>query len=212
MFKIICSRCKSKISRNFDFCPYCGWNVKKRGEGLLDEIDDMKGMFSGLNLNVKDINCLFEQMKKEVLREDNREKERIAPKTISSGFSITITSGKGKNPMIDIKTHGMPSQKITRNEVKEIVQNIPEENVEKISKLPKVEPKSKVRRLSDKIVYEIDMPGVISLKDIFINKLSNSIEIKALSKNKNYSKIIPVSLPIKKYYLSDGKLILELKG
>ena len=55
------------------------------------------------------------------------------------------------------------------------------------------------------------MPGVTNLKDIMINKLQNSIEIRAFAKDKAYFKLIPVALAIKKYGLEHEKLILELK-
>jgi hypothetical protein len=84
------------------------------------------------------------------------------------------------------------------------------ESLDKFSKLPREEPLTDMRRLSDKIVYEILIPGVKSLKDISINKLENSIEIKAVSKDRAYFKIIPINLGIKGYNLLKGKLVLEL--
>ena len=85
-----------------------------------------------------------------------------------------------------------------------------EKDIAKRSKLPKHEPSANVRRLTDKIVYEIDVPGV-KKEDIMITKLHNSIEIKAFAKDKAYFKLIPISLPIIKSELKNGKLILELK-
>ena len=41
-------------------------------------------------------------------------------------------------------------------------------------------------------------------------KLENSIEIKALAKNKAYVKRIPINLPIINYDFSKEKLVLEL--
>jgi hypothetical protein len=67
-----------------------------------------------------------------------------------------------------------------------------------------------VRRLSDRIVYEIELPGV-KASDIIINKLQNSIEIKAFTKEKAFFKLLPVALPILNYYMKQGKLVLELK-
>ena len=48
------------------------------------------------------------------------------------------------------------------------------------------------------------------MKDVIINKLENSIEIKAFTKEKVYVKLLPVNLPVLNYKLKDGKLILEL--
>jgi hypothetical protein len=64
--------------------------------------------------------------------------------------------------------------------------------------------------MTNKIIYEVDLPGVKNEKDIIITKLENSIEIKAFTKDTAYLKLIPISLPIKNYFLEKNKLILEL--
>ena len=81
---------------------------------------------------------------------------------------------------------------------------------ERIARLPREEPETKIRRLTDKIIYEVYIPGVKSLKDVTVNRLENSIEIKAISQDRAYFKLIPVSLHLKRYYLKEEKLILEL--
>ena len=53
------------------------------------------------------------------------------------------------------------------------------------------------------------MPGIKSIKDISIIKLENSIELKAISKNKAYFKLIPINLPITNYGILKERLILE---
>lgn len=83
---------------------------------------------------------------------------------------------------------------------------------ESFQKLPKKQPETNVRRFSDKVIYEIDIPGVESIKDISISQMENSIEIRAVSKENAYEKIIPIGLPIIRYGLSKGKLVLELRG
>jgi hypothetical protein len=40
--------------------------------------------------------------------------------------------------------------------------------------------------------------------------LENSIEVKAFAKDKAYYKFLPVSLPLLKYDLANGRLTLEL--
>ena len=75
---------------------------------------------------------------------------------------------------------------------------------ENFQKLPKKQPETNVRRFSNKVVYEIDIPGVESIKDVSISQLENSIEIKAVAKKNAYEKIIPIGLPISKYDFSKG--------
>ena len=100
---------------------------------------------------------------------------------------------------------------------KEAVRKIPKrefgkEQLKKISELPKKEPKTSLKRIGDKIIYEIEMPEVKSLNDVLINNLENSIEIKAIGESTIYSKTIPINMPITNQTLSEGKLFLELSG
>jgi HSP20 family molecular chaperone IbpA len=88
--------------------------------------------------------------------------------------------------------------------------NLSSEKLKKFSKLPKEEPKTNIRRLSNKVIYEVDLPGVKSAKDISILNLEKGIELKAVSEKKAYLKSIPITLPILAYKLSKGKLFLEL--
>ena len=83
---------------------------------------------------------------------------------------------------------------------------------ERFSKLKKFVPNSKVRRIGNKVIYELEVPGVKDIEDILINRLENSIEIKALAKDISYSKILNVNLPIIRYGLDNGNLVLELQG
>ena len=63
---------------------------------------------------------------------------------------------------------------------------------------------------SGKIVYEISVPGVHDIENVLINQLENSIEIKAISDKKVYSKTLNINLPIIGYNLNQGNLVLEL--
>ena len=92
------------------------------------------------------------------------------------------------------------------------VNRMPDEKLERFAKLKRIEPNSRMRRMGQKLIYELEVPGVKNLDDILINRLENSIEVKALAKDKSYSKIINVNLPILKYGLSNGNLILELQA
>lgn len=87
-----------------------------------------------------------------------------------------------------------------------------EEQNERFSKLKKIMPESHLKRIDDKIIYEIELPGVDSLKDTSIIQLEDGIEIRALSEKKAYLKRVPLNLSILNYYLSKNLLILEFKG
>lgn len=138
----------------------------------------------------------------------------------AGGISISISTESGKNPSIKVKSFGNAPE--FRGIEREIKQDIPEKKIEKIaeiseekarkiSKLPREEAETRVRRLANKIIYEISLPGVKSIKDVVINKLENSIEIKAFAKDRVFFKLFPIGLPIIKYKLQSEKLMIELR-
>ena len=90
--------------------------------------------------------------------------------------------------------------------------NMSKEKLKRFSDLPKEEPKSKIRRLSDRVIYELIVPGVDSIEDVLVIQLENSLEIKALSKDKIYSKNLNINLPILRYQLVNGSLIIEMQA
>ena len=78
--------------------------------------------------------------------------------------------------------------------------------------LPMKDAESIVRRLSDRIIYEISVPGVKDKKDITITKLEDGIEIRAYSKLNCFFKSLPIKAEILRYYLDQGRLFFELKN
>ena len=58
--------------------------------------------------------------------------------------------------------------------------------------MPRAEAKTKLRRLSDKVVYEIAAQGIESPDDVLISKLESGYEIKAIGKKKIYVNTIPM--------------------
>lgn len=233
--KIKC-RCGKKVNTSFSFCPYCGANLKEK----IEEDKEKKKRDEQLNAMIKDFEKAFDMpffmkfpfeklvksMIKDIEKQFQEYDELLAkhsnsvekPKIVTSGISINIKSTPEGEPIIQIKEFGPGSRgekEIKEIEGKEEVKlpkvKISEAEAAKRAKLPREEPETKVRRLTDKIIYEISLPGVRDEKNIIINKLQNSIEIKAFAKDKAYFKLIPLGLPIKNYKLEKEKLILELK-
>ncbi|MFH1308349.1 MAG: zinc ribbon domain-containing protein [archaeon] len=227
IFSKKCGRCNKELAKNFEFCPFCGANLRKQKEeqnfGLLGREDNFFDMnmvrmpfgFNKLfNSLVKELDKQFKELDKEMTHEI-KEKKVKKPQQFpnNSGISIKISTSTGKQPEINISGFGPEFEKIKDDiEEKPVIRaHITDEQAKKYSKLPKKEAMTKVRRLSNKIVYEITLPGVKSLKEVIINKLENSIEIKAFSKDSAYFKLLPVNLPLVDYKLQDEKLILELQ-
>ncbi len=213
MFNKKCTSCGEELENDFRFCPYCGASLKKeedrRNYGLLGRDDDID--FRDFRLPFG-FNGIFKKLVKELnkqIKNSNSGFGQDNNMNFKKGIRINISSS-GEEPKIRVNEIGNKKKNKKKSAV---IKNrtISPEKMKKFRELPKLEPETNVRRLSNKLVYEIDLPGVNSLKDVLINRLENSIEIKALSKKKAFSKIIPVNLPLVRYNLEKGKLILELK-
>jgi len=217
MFNVKCKRCGKKVARNFDFCPYCGNNVKsikQEDYGFLGRNDALD--FPDLGMNMP-LGGVFDSLMKEFSKQFNQMDKMMADDNKDfmkgNGISISISTEPGKQPKISVNNLSNKNKK----ESNLIIDKTPRRNIEiseeqanKMAKLPKQEAETKVRRLSNKIIYEIALPSVKDIKNVFVNKLENSIEIKAFSKDKVYFKLIPINLPILNYELKDEKLLLEL--
>lgn len=224
MFSKKCKGCHEKISKDDNFCAHCGFSLKEkksreeefREYGMLGR-NDFEGEFAeGFPIGLNGLfNSLMKEMRKELkgLNAEPRVNPNLNKKIKktkkmhikSPGLSININFSDG-------------SGRVLGNQIEEEVEEKPlpknilsEERAREVSKLPKEEAKANVRRMSNKIVYEIELPGVKSMKDVIIQKLENSLEIKAFSDKKSYFKLLPVNFPVSGYrLLKSGKLILEL--
>lgn len=217
MFKTICLRCGRKIDKGFVFCPFCGHNTKKEKEerdlGFLGKEDTIEFPanfgFTGMPMG-KVFNSLMKNLDKQFRELDKNMVEDIQKQNIKGkGISISISTESGKQPKIEVQQFGQ-GKKIIQPEMMIEKPIMNSKQIEKISNLPKQEAETRVRRLSNKIIYEINLPGVKNIKNVIINKLENSIEIKAFSKEKVYFKLIPINLPILGYKLKNEKLVIEL--
>ncbi|MCH8945561.1 MAG: zinc ribbon domain-containing protein [Nanoarchaeota archaeon] len=213
-----CKKCGERIAKKYLFCPNCGnlLNKKKIKEdfGMLGKDDFVNefenfqsSIFGGAGEKVlgkmlkSTMRMLEKEMKKEFKRKNNGNIKN--PRT---NFQLFINGERIDNFQTNRHTH----QKIKKQKKEISSNNLPQNHLKKFSKLPKNEPKTNVRRFSDKVIYEINIPGVKSIKDVSIIKLENNIEIKAITKDKAYNKLIPFNFPITDYNFSRGKLILEL--
>ena len=100
----------------------------------------------------------------------------------------------------------MPEKKVTNAPV------VSREENERRMGLPKVEGESRVKRLSDTIIYEIETPGVKKKDSVVLTELASGLEIKAYSKDKCYVKFIPLKVEVIEYYIEKEKIIIEFKG
>ena len=213
-----CKKCGERIAEKYLFCPHCGnlLNKKKIKEdfGMLGKDDFINefesfqnSIFGGAGKKVigKMLESTMKMLEKEMKKEFKR-KNHEHIKNPRTNFQLFINGERIDN----FQTNHRVQQKIKKQKKEISSNNLPQNHLKKFSKLPKNEPKTNVRRFSDKVIYEINIPGVKSIKDVSIIKLENNIEIKAITKDKAYNKLIPINFPITDYNFSRGKLVLEL--
>jgi HSP20 family molecular chaperone IbpA len=217
-----CQKCRRKIDEKYSFCPYCGNEFDSNKEdnddwGMLGK-DDFTSLTNEIRLPIG-FNALFNSVMKNLNKEFSEQlsknyfqgEEKQPKKVKKDGISISISTFGDGPPKIKVTQLGEKPKLEVQEEKEKLKPNtFTKEKIKKLANLKREEPQTNIRRLSNRVVYELEMPGVKSLDDISIIKLENSIEIKAISKNKAYVKIIPINLPITNYNLSEGKLILEL--
>lgn len=204
-----CNNCKSKITDEYSFCPYCGnvlFDPEQRSNdfgmlGLDDSFDDslIRQKIAESNLTITDkmissiMNSLMKNMNQQFNDIDKSEMQSRMPRNIK--IKIGIQNPNRQQPKT--QKHDFSMNKIS------------EEQLQKLSALPKVSAKSDVKRIGDKVIYELDAPGIESIKDIFVSKIESGYEIKALAKNKVYVNSLPVNLPINSFTLNKEKLYVE---
>ena len=208
-----CKGCEESISSKYNFCPYCGDPIankpRKEDYGMLGEddlLEDLNSMnnsiFRGMNVGVmgKVLENAMRVLEKEIRKE-------MGKKELNQGKNYELFIN-GKKINLNLNPSKNVNQKYPLSQERLI---LPKAELKNFPSLSKKEPKTDVRRFSDKVVYELSMPGVKSESDISINNLENSIEVKAVAKDKAYKKVIPIGFPITNYNFSKGKLVLELE-
>lgn len=205
-----CMHCNSNVdNKKYRFCPYCGESfideeqeLKEFGMLGQDDMADeeiMQNMFANANMGIADklLNNMMQQLMKTLNRQFNElENTDITEvRSFPNGIKIKISPARGQQ---------LP-QRQTRTEKQELT----EKQIKKIANLPRTEAKTTVRRLSDKVVYELVTPGVESTEDVFVSKLETGYEIKAIGKNKVYVNSFPINLPLRRFWLQDKGLVLE---
>jgi HSP20 family molecular chaperone IbpA len=226
--KKTCKRCGRKTKKSDSFCPTCGTPLnktqRKEDFGMLgedDSFDEIESLSNSLFGNMgglgggfmnKMISNTMKMLEKEMEKEmqgrgnkpqnQNNNMPRTKIKLMINGKEINLNNGMEEAPNLE------------KNEKSKVIKfkKFSEEQAKTFSKLPKKEPKTDLKRIADKISYEIEIPGVESFEDVSVLPLENTIEIKAITKEKAYSKSIPLNLPIVNYGFSKGLLVLEFQG
>jgi HSP20 family molecular chaperone IbpA len=206
-----CPKCGKTVQEDWDFCPYCGYPLKEKyKEEIFEEEFDLE--------NVDKIFNRMEKEFEEFLKFPTFKIPRIkAPSQGFSGISITIHTGTGMKPKIDVKTYGeykkLEPEIKKKLGIKVPVEEVEEEEYEKEYKPPKVteEPEAKISTQGKKVLIEIKLPDVEKEEDIQIKKLEQSIEIRAKAKDKLYFKLLPITGKILSKSFEDHVLRIEIE-
>lgn len=204
MMRKKCLSCAKKVERKFSYCPYCGASFRmlhdKEDFGMLGRDDFSERAQEELKLPFgieKIMNSLVKQLEKQMGNADFGD-NRGMPK----GIKIRVMRGV---PQMGQVVRQMPQKR------KELIK-VSDREVERRMSLPKVEAESKVRRLADMIIYEIEAPGIQKKEDVVLTELATGLEIRAYSRNKCYVKFIPLKVEVIEYHIEKEKVIVELRG
>jgi len=232
MVEMYCHKCGKKVDENWDFCPSCGAPVirpvKFERSSSMFPADSL---FSSFRKQFKEMRLMESDLKgMEKDFEVFNLKNGTEPRIKRNGFSVSIRSGTGRKPQINIKTFGDVDKKKLQEELskrfgiklesltpssEEVKPEPSEEKMQesKVKEMPKIteEPKTDIKRLPDKIVIETKLPDVESEDDIIVHMLPESIELKAIGKKKMYFRImqIPKGWQLISKTFKDSKLKLE---
>lgn len=207
MIRRRCNNCNEKIKKSYDFCPSCGFKLKnpEKDYGMLGKNDfegherrNLAGSFSDKML-MKMLGSAMKMLEKEFEKEPSPKNQKPTPrlKLMVNGKEIFNNDEKNTSKKKDESLKKLPIE-------------FSKDNLKKWANLKKVEPKTNLKRIDERIFYELEVPEVESIKDISIINLENSIEVRALGKKEAYQKNIPIDLPLSKYTLFNGKLTLEI--
>lgn len=202
-----CKRCEGKLKEEYSFCPYCSLDLRNpdadmQDFGMLGKNDSVQGapLLGGGGLGIGD--SVFNSILNNVMKMMENQMKNMSPEKIDFGDSkpeitqlpngIQIKIGQGHKPKAEAKARV-----------------ISDEQRDRMTKLPRGQAKAEIRRLSDKVVYELATPGVENVNDIFVSKVESGYEVKALGKKKVYFNSLQIGLPLKKYSIKDNKLTME---
>ncbi len=209
-----CEQCNGNIEKKYSFCPFCGdslIDIKKQredygliGKNDLEENNEDQVMQNGLGITDKLINSVFNSMLRSLDKQfqnqikNVRKEEKTEIMTFPNGIKIKISG-----PFQE-------KQKLKQKKPQQI--EINESLIRKINSLPKEKAKTSMKRIGNRVLYELKTPGLTSPHDVLVSKLESGYEIKAVGDKKVYVNSIPINLPLKSYSIMDNKLLMEFSA
>jgi HSP20 family molecular chaperone IbpA len=201
-----CPVCGRKVEKGFSYCPYCGAELEESEE----EFEEFRpfSIFENIDKEFERIDKMFG---KDFFKFPKFEK--------GGGINITIQSGTGMKPKVEVKTSGeykkLEPEIKRRLGVKPAIEEVEEKprKIQKPKRIPKIteEPETKIEKIGNKQKIEIKLPDVKSEKDIEVKDLEQSIEVKAFAGDKAYFKLLPIVGNVTKKEFKNGILKIEVE-
>ena len=203
-----CYSCDSAINEKYSFCPWCGNpqfdpEQELRDFGMLgrrDTTDENKFKQQFISSDITIIEKLMGSLMNNFIKNIDkqfRDMEKTNISQMPNSIKIKI---------------GMSPQQTKRGSQQSILQRkITEDQMSKMEGLPRTTAKTNIKRLSDKVIYELFTPGIISPQDVFVSKIESGYEIKAIGEKKVYVNSLPINLPLHRFSIDNDKLIIEFK-
>lgn len=193
--KLECANCTKELEEKFIFCPYCGKQSKSKQDiqkdyGLIGATDEpiLQNPMAAAGI----LGGMLAPMMQGIVESLMQRADSPEITQMPNGISIKMNAKPQKKP-----------------KEKTLKANLSDEQAKRMINLPRHQAKTKVRRLADKVIYDIDAPGIEAIEDILVSKLENGYEIKAISKNKVYTNSIPINLPLVQYSFNEKGISME---
>ncbi len=212
-----CPNCRANVDDKWQFCPKCGARLRRR-RSIFDIFSG--NIFSRMEKELKEMDRMQRSFERQFETLDITPFFRTPVK--GKGFTIKIVTKSGGKPQVSVKTFGGVDPREVQKEVSQklriSVGAAPreakrEKPPEKPVPIPKVteEPETNVKKADSKVVVDMEIPGVKSEKDISINELEESVEVKAMAGNKAFFKILtkPARSRLTNKTFKNGKLHME---
>ncbi len=195
-----CPKCKSSIQVDFDFCPHCGVDIRDpekemQDYGLLGKNDMVQTPTVGggsMGFSDKLLNSIFNQLMK-ALEQQMRAGAQQDSNAVKLPNGIVMT----------VNTQSKAAPKAAKR------RTLSEDQMKRLAALPRTEAKTDIRRLSDRVLYELKAPGVGSVDDVIVSKVESGYEVKVISDKKVYINSLQLDLPLKGYSLNEQGVTFE---
>lgn len=200
------------MEEGWRFCPNCGTRIQKRD--IIERFPSFSrfgSLFEDIDREFRRIEEMFRGFRSEADEELRRTDEFFKKPFKGGGVSIRITSEYGKEPKIDVRTFGDYKKHEPEIMRRFGIEKAPERKERPHPKVTE-EPHTEIKRVNGKLLVRIKVPGVKSEEDVELQRMEESIEVRAYTEDKAYFTLfsVPRGYRILSKKLENGELILEV--